>query len=79
MKKIIFTLIFVLMVGLSFTSCTNHDLGFDPTENVTNAYNQAFVNTFGKPSSSKPIDEAEGSDLSSITVTPSTTTFSIWL
>ena len=49
MKKIIFTLIFVLMMGLSFTSCTNHDLGFDPTENVTTAYNQAFVNTFGKP------------------------------
>ena len=37
------------MMGLSFTSCTKHDFDFDPTENVTIAYNQAFVKTFGTP------------------------------
>jgi len=49
MKKLIFTLIFVLMMGLSFTSCTKHDFDFDPTANVTTAYNKAFVSTFGTP------------------------------
>ena len=49
MKKLIFTLIFALMIGLSFTSCTKHDFDFNPAENVTIAYNKAFVNTFGIP------------------------------
>lgn len=49
MKKLIFTLIFVLMMGLSFTSCTKHDFDYSPAENVTTAYNQAFVKTFGTP------------------------------
>ena len=37
------------MMGLNFTSCSKHDFDFDPTENVTTAYNQAFVKTFGTP------------------------------
>ena len=37
------------MMGLSFTSCTKHDFDFSPAENVTTAYNQAFVKTFGTP------------------------------
>jgi len=49
MKKLIFTLVFVLMMGLGFISCTKHDFDFNPTENVTTAYNQAFVSTFGTP------------------------------
>ena len=49
MKKLIFTLIFVMLMGLSFTSCTKHDFDFSPAENVTTAYNQAFVKTFGTP------------------------------
>ena len=37
------------MMGLSFTSCTKHDFDYSPAENVTTAYNQAFVKTFGTP------------------------------
>jgi hypothetical protein len=53
MKKIILTLIFVVMVGLGFTSCTKNDFDYDPTENVTNVYNNAFVKTFGTPAANQ--------------------------
>lgn len=49
MKNFILTLFISLIFGLSFNSCTKHDLDYDPSENVTLAYNQAFVSTFGTP------------------------------
>lgn len=49
MKNFILTLFISLIFGLSFNSCTKHDFDYDSTENVTLAYNQAFVSTFGTP------------------------------
>lgn len=49
MKNFILTLFVSLILCLGFSSCTKHDFDYDPTENVTLAYNQAFVSTFGTP------------------------------
>jgi hypothetical protein len=45
MKKLIFTLVFVLIMGLSFTSCTKHEFKDFQTvqkENFTNNFNNTF-------------------------------------
>jgi hypothetical protein len=53
MKKLIFTLIFIMMMGFNFMSCTNHDVDNSPAEVVTNVYNTAFVKTFGTPAANQ--------------------------
>lgn len=54
MKKIIFSLVFVLMIGFSFISCNKNDFETYSIEDITQAqYNDAFVKTFGNPASNQ--------------------------
>ena len=49
MKKIIFSLIFVLMMGLGFISCSHNDYEpYDPIKIQKTEFKQSFVNTFGE-------------------------------
>jgi len=54
MKKIIFSLVFVLMIGFSFISCNKNDFETYSIEDITQSqYNNAFVKTFGIPASNQ--------------------------
>lgn len=49
MKKFIFSLIFVIMFGLSFTSCSHDFETYTPEQVVQMQYDNAFRKTFGNP------------------------------